>query len=48
MLAIPVFGDQPKNADRASRQGRAIKVEFGPDMVPAVEAGLKELLNNSR
>ncbi|XP_045456855.1 UDP-glucosyltransferase 2-like [Melitaea cinxia] len=47
MLAIPVFGDQPKNADSASKQGRAIKVEFDPDMVPAVEAGLNELLNNS-
>ena len=36
MLAIPVFGDQPRNADSSVRAGRAIKVEFGPDMVPNV------------
>ncbi|CAH2101142.1 unnamed protein product [Euphydryas editha] len=47
MLAIPVFGDQLRNADSAARHGRAIKIDFGPDMVPAVAAGLKELLNNS-
>nr|XP_026490706.1 UDP-glucuronosyltransferase 1-10-like [Vanessa tameamea] len=47
MLAIPVNGDQPRNANSAVRNGRAIKVELGPDMVPEVKAGLMELFKNA-
>ncbi|XP_046975415.1 UDP-glucosyltransferase 2-like [Vanessa cardui] len=46
MLAIPVHGDQPRNANSAVSNGRAIKVELGPDMVPKIKAGLMELFNN--
>ncbi|XP_050359524.1 UDP-glucosyltransferase 2-like [Nymphalis io] len=47
MLAIPINGDQPRNANSAVSNGRAIKVELGPDMVPEVKAGLMELFNNA-
>ncbi|KAJ8703740.1 hypothetical protein PYW07_013034 [Mythimna separata] len=48
LLAIPVFGDQPANADRAKRRGYALKVPFSDDMVPEMEVALKEMLSNDK
>ncbi|XP_022819123.1 UDP-glucuronosyltransferase 2B2-like [Spodoptera litura] len=48
LLAVPVFGDQPANAERARRSGYALKVDFSPDMVPELEVALKEILNNDQ
>ncbi|KAJ8705523.1 hypothetical protein PYW08_012569 [Mythimna loreyi] len=48
LLAIPVFGDQPANADRARRRGYALKVPFSDDMVPDLEVALKEMLTNDK
>ncbi|XP_050559578.1 UDP-glycosyltransferase UGT5-like [Spodoptera frugiperda] len=45
LLAIPVFGDQPSNAERAELAGYAVKVDFKDDMVPDVEAALKKMLS---
>ena len=48
LLAVPVFGDQPSNADRAKHMGYALKVDFSPDMVPEFGVALKELLSNDK
>ncbi|KAF9417971.1 hypothetical protein HW555_005116 [Spodoptera exigua] len=48
LLSVPVFGDQPANAERARRSGYALKVDFSPDMVPELEVALKEILNNDQ
>ncbi|KAF9793673.1 hypothetical protein SFRURICE_002332 [Spodoptera frugiperda] len=45
LLAIPVFGDQPSNAERAELAGYAMKVEFKDDMVPDVEAALVKMMS---
>ncbi|CAG9134457.1 unnamed protein product [Plutella xylostella] len=46
LLAIPMFGDQPSNAQRAARRGYAISVPFSPDMTPQVEEALGKLLSD--
>ncbi|XP_041968495.1 UDP-glucosyltransferase 2-like isoform X2 [Aricia agestis] len=46
MLAIPVFGDQPRNAEDAVSQGRALRVDLAPDMAPKVEEALREMIRN--
>ncbi|XP_072941320.1 UDP-glucosyltransferase 2-like isoform X2 [Epargyreus clarus] len=48
MLAIPVFGDQPGNADRGVRSGYAVKVDFGPDIKEELKKGLNEMFSNDR
>ncbi|KAF9417972.1 hypothetical protein HW555_005117 [Spodoptera exigua] len=45
LLAIPVFGDQPSNAERAELAGYAVKVAFRDDMVPDVAAALQKMLS---
>ncbi|CAH0698558.1 unnamed protein product [Spodoptera exigua] len=45
LLAIPVFGDQPSNAERAELAGYAVKVAFSDDMVPDVAAALQKMLS---
>ncbi|CAB3232194.1 unnamed protein product [Arctia plantaginis] len=46
LLAIPVFGDQPFNAERAKQSGFAQRVTFGPDMADELDEKLREILNN--
>lgn len=48
MLAVPVFGDQPSNAERAKRGGYALRVDFHPDMEKDFEAALKDLLSTDK
>ncbi|KAJ8703738.1 hypothetical protein PYW07_013032 [Mythimna separata] len=48
LLAVPVFGDQLSNADRAERAGYARTVDFSDDMAPELERTLKELLSNDK
>nr|XP_049704120.1 UDP-glucosyltransferase 2 [Helicoverpa armigera]WRX06231.1 UGT41D1 [Helicoverpa armigera] len=48
VLAIPVFGDQPSNAERAKKKGYALRVDFSPDMAPEVEAALNEMLGSDK
>ncbi|XP_050676493.1 UDP-glucosyltransferase 2-like [Leptidea sinapis] len=46
MLAIPVFGDQPGNAQRSVMSGLALKLDFSHDLGPGMKIALKELLTN--
>ncbi|XP_059044990.1 UDP-glucosyltransferase 2-like [Achroia grisella] len=48
LLAIPMFGDQPGNAERAERSGYARKVVFGDDVADQLRVELKEMLNTDR
>uniref|UniRef100_A0A2A4JV21 UDP-glycosyltransferases domain-containing protein n=1 Tax=Heliothis virescens TaxID=7102 RepID=A0A2A4JV21_HELVI len=48
VLAVPVFGDQPSNAERARRRGYALRVDFSPDMAPEIEAALNEMLGSDK
>ncbi|XP_041968701.1 UDP-glucosyltransferase 2-like isoform X1 [Aricia agestis] len=46
ILAVPVFGDQPANAEQAVRAGRALKVPYSINMVGDLKLALKEMLSN--
>ncbi|KAM3957340.1 UDP-glucosyltransferase 2-like [Aphomia sociella] len=48
LLAIPMFGDQPGNADRAVNNGYARKVTFGEDLAQNLRIELKEMLGTDR
>ncbi|XP_032525863.2 UDP-glucosyltransferase 2-like [Danaus plexippus] len=48
MLAVPVFGDQPHNADTATREGRAIRVTFDENLPENLQAGLKQMLSDDK
>ncbi|CAG4958603.1 unnamed protein product [Colias eurytheme] len=48
LLAIPVFGDQPGNVQRSVAAGHALKVDFSPDMTPALKTALDEMLTNDK
>lgn len=48
LLAVPVFGDQPGNAERARRAGYALRVDFHPDLAEELGVALQELLTNDR
>ncbi|KAJ8705524.1 hypothetical protein PYW08_012570 [Mythimna loreyi] len=48
LLAVPVFGDQPSNAERAKRSGYALVVDYSDDMVPELGQTLKEMLSNDK
>ncbi|XP_052754199.1 UDP-glucosyltransferase 2-like [Galleria mellonella] len=48
LLAIPMFGDQPGNAERAIRNGYARKIKYGDDVADQLRVELKEMLNNDR
>ncbi|CAH0599554.1 unnamed protein product [Chrysodeixis includens] len=48
MLAVPVFGDQPSNAERAVRGGYARRVDFHVNMAEDFEAALKDLLSTDK
>ncbi|XP_046975452.1 UDP-glucosyltransferase 2-like [Vanessa cardui] len=48
IIAIPVFGDQPSNAQRCVRGGHALMVDFTPEMGGPLKAALKEMLSNDR
>uniref|UniRef100_A0A2A4JD43 UDP-glucuronosyltransferase n=1 Tax=Heliothis virescens TaxID=7102 RepID=A0A2A4JD43_HELVI len=46
LLAVPVFADQPGNAERAQRAGYALRVDYHEDMAPKLEVALNEMLSN--
>ncbi|CAH0599440.1 unnamed protein product [Chrysodeixis includens] len=46
MLAVPVFGDQPANAERARKLGYALTVDFHKNLVENLEVTLNEMLGN--
>ncbi|XP_041968429.1 UDP-glucosyltransferase 2-like [Aricia agestis] len=46
ILAVPVFGDQPSNAEQSVHAGRALMVPYSPDMVPELSVALNEMLSN--
>ncbi|XP_064075765.1 UDP-glucosyltransferase 2-like isoform X1 [Vanessa tameamea] len=46
IIAIPVFGDQPSNAQKCVRGGHALRVDFTPDMGAPLKAALLEMLSN--
>ncbi|XP_063899069.1 UDP-glucosyltransferase 2 [Helicoverpa armigera] len=46
LLAVPVFGDQPGNAERAQRSGYAVRVNYHENMAPELEVALNEMLSN--
>ncbi|XP_026725630.1 UDP-glucuronosyltransferase 2B2-like [Trichoplusia ni] len=46
MLAVPVFGDQPANAERAVKLGYALKVDFHNNLVKDLDLKLNEMLRN--
>ncbi|XP_075989355.1 UDP-glucosyltransferase 2-like [Anticarsia gemmatalis] len=46
LLAVPVFGDQPANAERAVKSGYALRVTFKPDMAEELDQNLREILKN--
>ncbi|KAJ8703741.1 hypothetical protein PYW07_013035 [Mythimna separata] len=46
LLAVPVFGDQPGNAERARRAGYAMRVDFHPDVAEELGVTLKEMMRN--
>ncbi|XP_075989280.1 UDP-glycosyltransferase UGT5-like [Anticarsia gemmatalis] len=46
LLAVPVYGDQPANAERAVKSGYALKVTFKPDMAKELDQKLREMLSN--
>nr|WEU75331.1 uridine diphosphate-glycosyltransferases 41G2 [Glyphodes pyloalis] len=48
LLAVPIFGDQPSNADRSVRAGVARKVKFSHDMADELKVELAEMLNDNR
>ncbi|XP_060804913.1 UDP-glucosyltransferase 2 [Amyelois transitella] len=48
LLAVPVFGDQPSNAARATNAGYAKTVPFSHDMGPKLQAVLKEMLSDDK
>ncbi|CAG9574287.1 unnamed protein product [Danaus chrysippus] len=48
MLAVPVFGDQPHNADTATREGRAIRVNFDENLPENLKIGLKQILSDDK
>ncbi|XP_041988989.1 UDP-glucosyltransferase 2-like [Aricia agestis] len=45
-VTIPVFADQPINSVTAVRAGRAVQVQFSPDMAGSLEDALNEILTN--
>lgn len=47
LLAVPVFGDQLANAERARAAGYALTVPFNKDMADEIDEKLRELLSNS-
>lgn len=48
MLAVPVFGDQPSNADRAVETGHAVRIQPSTDMAEDMRRALRELISNDR
>ncbi|NP_001243967.1 UDP-glycosyltransferase UGT41A3 isoform X1 [Bombyx mori] len=46
ILAVPVFGDQPSNADRAVRSGFAKSIQYKPDMAKDMKVALNDMLSN--
>ncbi|CAH2062357.1 unnamed protein product, partial [Iphiclides podalirius] len=48
IVAVPVFGDQPGNADRSVRAGHALKVKFSPNMAPELKAAAAQMLDDDR
>ncbi|XP_063391037.1 UDP-glucosyltransferase 2-like [Cydia fagiglandana] len=46
VLAVPVFGDQPVNAERAAASGLAVKVDFHVGMASELRRGLDEMIGN--
>ncbi|XP_063632142.1 UDP-glycosyltransferase UGT5-like [Cydia splendana] len=47
LLAVPVFGDQPGNAERAQRAGYALAVPFAPDMGDRLKVALDKMLSDN-
>lgn len=45
LLAVPVFGDQPANAERARRAGYALRVDFHADVAEELGVALREMLS---
>lgn len=46
ILAVPVFGDQPSNANSAVRNGFAKSIEYKPDMAKDMKVALNEMLSD--
>ncbi|XP_063371652.1 UDP-glucosyltransferase 2-like [Cydia amplana] len=46
VLAVPVFGDQPMNAERAVASGFAVKVDFHVGMASELRRGLDQMVGN--
>ncbi|XP_063631825.1 UDP-glucosyltransferase 2-like [Cydia splendana] len=46
VLAVPVFGDQPMNAERAAASGFAVKVDFHVGLASELRRGLDEMIGN--
>ncbi|XP_049767195.1 UDP-glycosyltransferase UGT5-like [Schistocerca cancellata] len=48
LIAIPIFGDQILNADRATKTGYAVKLDFANVTTESVQWALSEILENPR
>lgn len=49
LISIPLYGDQPANANRAARARYAIKLDFDFETLPdQLRLALKEILVNDR
>ncbi|XP_064075769.1 UDP-glucosyltransferase 2-like [Vanessa tameamea] len=48
IIAIPVFGDQPSNAQKSVQGGHALMIDFSPEMAGPLKDALKEMLSNDR
>lgn len=48
LIAVPIFGDQTLNANRATKAGYAVKLEFANITKESVQWALSEILENPR
>ncbi|XP_049941550.1 UDP-glycosyltransferase UGT5-like [Schistocerca serialis cubense] len=48
LIAIPIFGDQMLNADRATKTGYAVKLDFANVTTESAQWALSEILENPR
>ncbi|XP_041988993.1 UDP-glucosyltransferase 2-like [Aricia agestis] len=47
ILAVPVYGDQPSNANRAAKDGYGLRVDFSEDMADKLDIAIREIMSNA-
>nr|AMK97476.1 UGT41B3v2 [Helicoverpa armigera] len=48
IIAVPVMGDQPANAERAVRAGYGLQADFNADLAEELDVAVKEILSSDK